>query len=87
MISPNKALVYKDPGGIEVQVGLLQEFENGLDPLNPGKSKIPCHVLGYGEISTVFEIQADGLRDLAFKRMCIFQTLEELQTYLATYVE
>lgn len=87
MISLNSALVFENPGGIEVQGALLREFEHGLDPLNPGKSKIPCHVLGYGEISTVFEILADGLRDLAFKRMCIFQTLEELQTYLATYVE
>jgi hypothetical protein len=87
MIAPNKAFVFENPGGIEVQGTLLQEFEHGLDPLNPGKSEIPCHVLGYGEISTVFEIQVDGLRDLAFKRMCIFQTLEELQTYLATYME
>jgi hypothetical protein len=68
-------------------MAILQEFERGLDPLNPGMSKIPCRVLGYGEISTAFEIQVDGMRNLAFKRMSIFQALDELQKYLATYME
>ena len=58
-------LTLKNPPGVELQAALLQEFESGLDPLNPEKSKIPCHVLGYGEISTVFEIRADGFQDLA----------------------
>jgi hypothetical protein len=79
--------LFKNPAGVEIQVALLQEFESGLDPLHPEKSKIPCHVLGYGEISTVFEIQVEGLQDLAFKRMCAFQSVEELQSYLATYIE
>jgi hypothetical protein len=82
-----KELIFKNPIGVEIQGALLQEFERGLDPLNPGKSKIPCHILGYGEISTVFEIQVDGLQNLAFKRMCIFETREELQTYLSAFVE
>lgn len=77
----------KNPAGVELQAALLQEFESGLDPLKPEKSKIPCHVLGYGEISTVFEIQVDGFQDLALKRMCAFRTVEELQSYLATYIE
>jgi len=77
----------KNPAGVEIQVDLLQEFERGLDPVNPENSKIPCHVLGYGEISTVFDIQAEGFQGLAFKRMCAFQTIEELQGYLATYIE
>jgi Family of unknown function (DUF6206) len=87
MITKTSELSFQNPPGYEFPCALLQEFERGLDPLNPGKSKIPCHVLGYGEISTVFEIQVDGLRDLAFKRMCIFRTPEELQTYVATYAE
>lgn len=76
-----------NPAGIEIPVDLLKNFEYGLDSLNPEKSKIPCRVLGYGEISTVFEIQADGFEDLAFKRMCAFQTDEELQSYLRTFIE
>lgn len=83
----NHELVLQNPAGIVIQPALLQEFERGLDPLHPDRSNIPCHILGYGEISTVFEIQAEGLQDLAFKRMCAFRTEEELQGYLATFSE
>ena len=77
----------QNPQGYEVQCRLLQEFEGGLDPLNPQANPIPCHVLGYGEISTVFGIDTEGLQDLAFKRMCIFKTQEEAQLYLDHYLE
>jgi len=79
-------LSFQNPRGYQVQSGLLKEFESGLDPLNPQSSRIPCQVLGYGEISTVFEIQVQGLRDLAFKRMCCFETLDELKPYVDTYL-
>jgi hypothetical protein len=79
--------ILKNPAGVEIPAALLQDFDRGLDPLHPEKSKFPCQVLGYGEISTVFEIQADEFQDLAFKRMCIFRTVGELQSYLATYIE
>jgi len=78
---------FQNPRGYEVQCDLLQEFERGLDPLNPQASHIPCHVLGYGEISTVFEIDVEGLRELAFKRMCLFETQAEAQSFLAHYLE
>ncbi len=44
---------------MQVDVELLKEFERGLDPAHPEQSKIPARVLGYGEISTIFEIQAE----------------------------
>lgn len=87
MITQSSELSFQNPRGYQVQSGLLQEFERGLDPLNPQASQIPCHVLGYGEISTVFEIQVEGLRQLAFKRMCCFETLEELKPYVDTYLQ
>jgi len=77
---------FQPPLGFEVQGDLLQEFERGLDLLNPQASRIPCRVLGYGEISTVFEIQQQGLDGLAFKRMGCFETLDELQPYVDTYL-
>jgi hypothetical protein len=86
MITRSSEVSFQSPRGYQVQSELLQEFENGLDPLNPQASRIPCHVLGYGEISTVFEIQVEGLRDLAFKRMCCFETLDELKPYVDTYL-
>jgi hypothetical protein len=78
---------FQNPCGYDVQCGLLQEFETSLDPLNPQANPIPCHVLGYGEISTVFGLDVEGLRNLAFKRMCIFKTQAEAQAYLDHYLE
>ena len=86
MITQSSETRIQSPRGYQVQSELLQEFERGLDPLDPQSSRIPCHVLGYGEISTVFEIQVEGLRDLAFKRMCCFETLDELKPYVDTYL-
>jgi hypothetical protein len=80
-------LRFQNPQGYAVECELLQEFEDGLDPLNPQTNSIPCHILGYGEISTVFGIDTEGLRDLAFKRMCIFKSQEEAQVYLDHYIE
>jgi hypothetical protein len=86
MVTQTSEISFQNPPGYQVQSGLLQEFERGLDPLNPGASRIPCHVLGYGEISTVFEIQVEDLHDLAFKRMCCFNTMDELKPYVDTYL-
>ena len=44
-------------------------------------------MLGYGEISTVFAIEVDGLRDLAFKRLPIFRAQEEMAAYGVAYEE
>ena len=81
----NTLAIYQNPKGFEVDFNLLQEFENGLDPNNPERNKVSCQVLGYGEISTVFEIQVEGMSGLAFKRMGIFETKEEVDEYLVTY--
>ena len=62
----------------------LAEFEQQLDPLHPEAGTIPVRVLGYGEISTVFAMGDDAL---AYKRMPIFQSQEELRAYEAIYDE
>lgn len=66
---------------------LLQEFERGLDPRHPEHSKIPARVLGYGEISTVFAIKAEGFEGLAFKRLPLFYDTGEIARYRAAYDE
>jgi hypothetical protein len=71
----------------QVSTQLLQSFEQGLDPQHPERGKIPARVLGYGEISTVFEIQVDELRGLAFKRLPLFYTTQEVNRYRAVYEE
>ena len=70
---------------MQVDVELLKEFERGLDPAHPEQSKIPARVLGYGEISTIFEIQSDSVKNLACKRLPIFQTRDEVERYEQIY--
>lgn len=68
-----------------IDTELLMKFEEGLDPRYPERSTIPAAVLGYGEISTVFEIGEEGHRDLAYKRMPIFESEDEVQQYKVLY--
>jgi len=81
------AIDFVNPKGYKIDFDTLVEFERGLDSIHPERSTMPCRVLGYGEISTVFEIHAVTLDGLAFKRVSIFETPEELSRYLATYQE
>lgn len=68
---------------IDINVELLREFERKLDPRYPEKCSIPVKILGYGEISTVFELEAAP--GLALKRMPIFANEAELQQYEEIY--
>ena len=70
---------------MQVDTGLLKEFEKGLDPEHPEKSRIPAHVLGYGEISTIFEIESPTTAGLACKRLAIFRTQAEVERYEKLY--
>ncbi len=69
--------------GVDVQ--LLNEFEQGLNPRFPERGKIPARVLGYGEISTVFELGTGPERALAYKRLPMFRSEEEARSYQALY--
>ncbi len=86
-MSDTAVVNYQNPCGFEINFDLLQQFERGLNTQAPERSQTPGRVLGYGEISTVFEIQVEALRGLAFKRMAIFEKPEEFGRYLATYRE
>src|SRR5512139_2793439 len=66
---------------------LLSEFEQGLNVRWPEKSRIPARVLGYGEISTVLEIQSARAQRLAYKRMPMFRNEDEVTRYEALYRE
>ena len=69
-----------------IDVPFLQEFEQGLNPRFPEQSVIPAQVLGYGEISTVFSIEA-GDPELAYKRIPSFKSVEEAAGYVTLYDE
>jgi hypothetical protein len=60
---------------------LLQKFEYGLNPQKPEASAIPAQIIGYGEMSTIFVINTPGQESLAYKRLPIFHTTDEMDKY------
>jgi len=64
---------------------LLKAFEENLDPSKPEESPIPAKVLGYGEISTIFEIIHESQRDIAYKRMPLFDDMQQVERYKDIY--
>ena len=69
----------------EFDKSLLVRFEQGLDPKHPEASPIPASILGYGEISTIFEIE--GAERAACKRMPLFSRRDQAAAYEALYRE
>jgi hypothetical protein len=63
----------------------LERFEAGLDPCNLSQAPLPVHVLGYGEISTVFQIGSE--QDYAYKRMPLFDSVASAESYGKNYRE
>ncbi len=74
-------------GTLSINKSLLEEFEKGLDPRHPERSKIPAKIIGYGEISTIFEIQDQTQKGLAYKRLPIFKSRSEMDQYESIYNE
>ncbi len=68
-----------------IDTNLLQQFESQLIPSHPERSGIPAKVLGYGEISSIFRI--DRQKDVAFKRLPIFNERTAAEAYLNNYNE
>ncbi|MFQ6611661.1 MAG: DUF6206 family protein [Fidelibacterota bacterium] len=68
---------------IQINNDLIEQFELALNPADMSSTKIPVRILGYGEISTVFQLEPQP--ELAFKRMPLFKTPEAAETYMAQY--
>ena len=64
---------------------LLYEFEKGLNPQKPAESKIPARIVGYGEISAIFEIEEDNIH--VYKRLPLFDSLSAAQQYQQMYLD
>ena len=86
-MNKNDLHLYQNPPGFDIDFDLLQAFETNLDPHYPESCQVPCHVMGYGEISTVFELKSERMAGLAFKRMSIFESQDELDSYVMAYTE
>ncbi|MEX2682534.1 MAG: DUF6206 family protein [Candidatus Sigynarchaeota archaeon] len=71
---------------MEIDTALLAEFERTIDTARPERNKIPIKVLGYGEISIVFEITGDKY-PVAYKRLPIFDDEDQVTRHVNAYKE
>ena len=71
---------------MEINIELLKEFEKTLDTIHPERGKIPIKILGFGEISLVFEILDDPAH-LAYKRIPIFDNEKQVKRHVWAYNE
>ena len=81
-ITPNANSVHEK---IMLSRELLYEFEKGLNPQKPAESKIPARIVGYGEISAIFEIEADTVH--VYKRLPLFDSLVAARHYQQMYLD
>ncbi len=70
---------------MNIDSDLLNKFETGLDPQNLKDSSVPAVILGFGEISTVFQI--GGCADIAYKRMPLFKDIASAERYAGQFLE
>jgi hypothetical protein len=62
---------------------LVVQFERQLDPQRIESSEIKAKLIGFGEISSIFELEA--VPGVVFKRMPMFSNRAQAQNYLANY--
>lgn len=70
---------------LNVDPNLLQRFEAGLDPQRLTASAVPARIIGYGEISAIFQIQGD--EENVYKRLPIFEDRPSAEGYEAMHGE
>jgi hypothetical protein len=70
---------------MKIDGSLLYEFESGLDPQHIERSSIPATIVGYGEISAIFQI--NGNETCVYKRLPLFQDKTSAEAYEKMYHE
>lgn len=70
---------------MKIDKDLVQRFEQDLNPQKLDNSPIPVSIIGYGEISSIFQINNDT--NIVYKRMPLFKDRSSAETYAAQYHE
>ncbi|MHA1380591.1 MAG: DUF6206 family protein [Candidatus Helarchaeota archaeon] len=65
---------------------LIKELEYTIDTIHPEKGKVPIKILGFGEISLVFEL-LDDEQNIAYKRLPIFDSEKQVRRHVKAYKE
>lgn len=71
--------------GYDIDIELLNRFESELIPHDLSGSSIPAKMIGYGEISAIFQI--GDQEDIVFKRIPIFPDRHTAVSYRQMYVK
>ena len=69
---------------MQINVDRLKTFEETINTIHPEKGVIPINVLGYGEISLVFEFVEED-EGVAYKRLPIFENETQIQRHIQAY--
>jgi hypothetical protein len=70
---------------MKIDQDLLHRFERGLNPQNLKDSEISASIVGYGEISAIFQIQDSD--EIVLKRMPLFSDSTAAKSYTRQYYE
>jgi hypothetical protein len=68
---------------MQINKELVTSFEKQLNPLNLAESAIKARLIGFGEISSIFELEDSP--GLVFKRMPLFRKRGQAEGYLQNY--
>ena len=71
---------------MKINLDMLKKLERSIDTLNPEGGQVPINILGYGEISLVFELVNDPEK-LAYKRIPIFDNEKQVKRHIWAYNE
>ncbi len=71
---------------MEINEKLIRKFENSIDTIQLERGEVPIKLLGFGEISIVFELIND-IAPIAYKRLPIFESEIQVQRHISAYIK
>ncbi len=70
---------------MDIDIELLNRFETELIPHDLSRSSVPAKIIGFGEISAIFQI--GGEENIIYKRIPIFPDFKTAESYKQMYFE
>lgn len=71
---------------MKINTDLIARLEETIDTIHPERGEIPIKILGFGEISLVFEL-VDDPEKVAYKRLPIFDNEKQVKRHVNAYNE
>ncbi len=71
---------------MKIDIEILRKLEKSIDTSDPEKGEVPIKILGYGEISLVFEL-LNKPEQIAYKRIPIFDNETQVERHIWAYNE